>query len=129
VTVSVSLGKENPMGCPVIHWEIGAKDAPRLQSFYARLFDWQIDANNPMNYGLVNTGGQGGINGGIQPCEGNLPSMLTFYVKVDDLQKYLDKANQLGGKTAVPPTPIPNIGSFAMFTDPEGHCVGLFKEP
>jgi predicted enzyme related to lactoylglutathione lyase len=115
------------MGCPVVHWEICAKDAPKIQNFYSKLFDWQIDSNNPMNYGMVNTGGQGGINGGIQPCEGNMPNMLTFYVQVDDLQKYLDKANELGGKTVVPPTPIPNIGSFAMFTDPEGHCVGMFK--
>jgi len=28
----------------------------------------------------------------------------------------------------VPPTPIPNIGAFAMFHDPEGNLVGLFKD-
>jgi predicted enzyme related to lactoylglutathione lyase len=39
---------------------------------------------------------------------------------VDDLQAYLDKAVSLGGSVMVPPTPIPNIGAFAMFHDPEG---------
>lgn len=62
------------MGQPVVHWEIGAKDARRLQDFYAKLFDWKIDANNAMNYGMVETGGQGGINGGIFATQGNMPT-------------------------------------------------------
>ncbi len=114
------------MGHPVVHWEIGAKDAKKLQDFYAGLFDWKIDANNPMNYGMVDTGGEG-INGGIFPTEGGVPSYLTLYVQVDDLQAYLNKAESLGGKTIVPPTPIPGVGSFAMFHDPEGHLIGLLK--
>lgn len=116
------------MGCPVVHWEIAGKDAQKLQDFYARLFDWEIDANNPMNYGMVNTGGEGGISGGIMAAQGEVPAYLTFYVQVDDLQAYLDKAVQLGGRAVVPPTPIPDIGSFAMFVDPEGNCIGLFRE-
>jgi hypothetical protein len=109
-----------------MHWEIGAKDAKKVQDFYANLFDWKINTNNPMNYGTVDTGGQGGINGGImQNPQGH--SYVTFYVQVDDLQAYLDKAVSLGGKALVPPTPIPNIGSFAFFGDPEGNIIGLFK--
>jgi len=116
------------MAHPVVHWEIAGKDGKKLQNFYAKLFGWKVDANNPMNYGMVETGGQGGINGGIYQVEDNKPSYLTFYVNVDNLQAYLDKAVSLGGKTVVPPTPIPDMGSFAMFTDPEGHLIGLFKE-
>jgi predicted enzyme related to lactoylglutathione lyase len=115
------------MANPVVHWEIGARDGKKLHDFYSRLFDWRIDANNPMNYGMVATGGEGGINGGIYQVAGNQTPFLTFYVRVDDLQAYLNKAESLGGKTLVPPTPIPGVGSFAMFNDPEGHCVGLFK--
>jgi predicted enzyme related to lactoylglutathione lyase len=116
------------MGQPVVHWEIAAKDAKKLQDFYTQLFDWKIDANNPMNYGMVETGGQGGINGGIMPVQGDYPPYVTFYVHVDDLQAYLDKAESLGGTTIVPPTLIhPDVGSFAMFHDPEGNLIGLFK--
>lgn len=115
------------MGQPVVHWEIAAKDGKKLQDFYAQLFDWKIDANNPMNYGLVETGGQGGINGGIMPTHGDMPAYVTFYVQVDDLQAYLNRAESLGSKTIVAPTPIPNVGAFAMFHDPEGNLVGLFK--
>jgi hypothetical protein len=57
-----------------------------------------------------------------------MPPYLTFYVAVDDLAAALVKAESLGGKTIVPPTPIPNVGAFAMFEDPEGHMIGLMKE-
>ena len=113
------------MGQPVVHWEIAAKDAKRVQDFYAKLFDWKIDANNPINYGMVDTGGEQGINGGIFQGEG---SFITFYVQVDDLQAYLDRAESMGGKTVVPPTEIPDIVTFAVFSDPEGNRIGLVKE-
>ena len=115
------------MAHSVVHWEIMAKDAKKMQDFYARLFDWKIDSNNPMNYGMVEPGGERGINGGIGAAQDGMPTYVTFYVEVDDLQAYLSKAESLGGKTVVPPTPIPNIGSFGIFTDPEGNYIGLFK--
>ncbi len=116
------------MGQPVVHFEVGAKDAEKLKSFYATVFDWKIDSDNPMNYGAIETGGEGGINGGIADTRGQMPSYVTFYVHVDDLQAYLDKAGSLGGETVVPPTPIPDVGSFALFKDPEGNVIGLFSE-
>lgn len=113
------------MGKPVVHWEINANDAAKLQTFYAKLFEWKVDANNPMKYGLVKTGGQGGIDGGIGPAQG--AGGVTFYVQVEDLNAYLRKAESLGGKTVVKPTEIPNMVTFAVFTDPEGNRIGLVK--
>jgi predicted enzyme related to lactoylglutathione lyase len=116
------------MAQPVVHWEIAAKDAKKAQEFYSKLFDWTVDANNPMNYGMVRSGGgQGGIDGGIFAPGNGAPAYVTFYVQVDDLQSYLAKAESLGGKTVMPPTPIPNVGSIAMFSDPDGNFIGLFK--
>jgi predicted enzyme related to lactoylglutathione lyase len=109
---------------PVVHWEIAVKDYPRAKEFYSKLFDWQIDDDNPMKYGMVNPGGLGG---GLFKAEGDVPNYVTIYVEVDDLQKYLDQAVELGGKTIIEPTPIPEMGAFAMFTDPSGNCIGLFK--
>ncbi len=114
------------MGHPIVHWEIAGRDGKKLQEFYAKLFDWNIQSDPVMNYGMVDTGGEG-INGGIFQVPPEAPPYLTIYVSVDDLQAYLDKAASLGGTAVVPPTPIPNIGAFAMFQDPEGNLVGLFK--
>jgi predicted enzyme related to lactoylglutathione lyase len=112
------------MGKPVVHWEIVGKDGKKLQQFYAGLFDWKVDVNNPYDYGLVDTGG-GGINGGIGPNQDG--PTVRVYIQVDDLQEYLDKAERLGAKTLMPPTEIPGAVTMAMFQDPEGNQVGLLK--
>lgn len=41
------------MGQPVVHFEIVGKDAQKLHGYYSELFGWEIDAGNPMNYGIV----------------------------------------------------------------------------
>jgi predicted enzyme related to lactoylglutathione lyase len=109
---------------PVVHWEIVGKDGAKLQEYYAKLFGWEVNANNPFNYGLVDTKA-GGINGGIGTAEGH--NWVTIYVEVQDLDETLQKAESLGGKVVMPPTEIPNMVTIAMFADPEGNLVGLIK--
>ena len=53
---------------------------------------------------------------------------MTIYVSVDDLRASLEKAEELGGKMVVEPMPIPGVGTFAMFQDPDGVMIGLFEE-
>ena len=109
----------------VVHWEIMGKNAKELQSFYADMFDWKIDADNPYNYGMVQ-GSDAGVGGGI----GGDPSesmRVSIFVEVDDLQAYLDKAERLGGKLVMPPTDIAGV-SFAMFADPAGNVTGIMKD-
>lgn len=111
------------MGKPVTHWEINARDAAKLKTFYSELFDWKIDDNNPTKYGVVETGGKG-INGGIG--RGQDFFGVTFYVEVEDLEEYLTKARTLGGRTLMPPTVLPQV-TLAVFADPEGNRIGLVK--
>ena len=111
------------MGNPVVHFEIIGKDGDKLQTFYSQLFNWEVKADNPWNYGVVDAGAAG-IGGGIGP--GQLTG-VTFYIQVPDLDAALAKAEQLGGKTETPPTEIPDMVTFATFTDPEGNRIGLVK--
>jgi predicted enzyme related to lactoylglutathione lyase len=111
---------------PIVHWEIAAKDGKKLQSFYTDLFGWKINANNPMNYGLVKPGGKRGIGGGIfQGEQGD--KRITIYAEVGDTDAFLKKAESLGGKTVMPTTAVPNMVTFAIFADPEGNLFGLVK--
>ena len=113
------------MGKPVTHFEVHGKDTQALQKFYGELFDWHVDSNNPMNYGMVDThGGERGINGGIAPDD---ESWVTFYVEVDDLAAALKRAEELGGQTIMQPTDVPGGPTLAMFTDPAGNKIGLAK--
>jgi predicted enzyme related to lactoylglutathione lyase len=53
------------MGNPVVHWELMSKDPAKVADFYARIFGWKVKHMPEMNYRIVETGGEGGINGGI----------------------------------------------------------------
>jgi predicted enzyme related to lactoylglutathione lyase len=111
----------------VTHFEILVASNPDAAfEFYADAFGWKIDADNPMHYGLVDTGG--GIGGGIgQSMDGK--TRVTFYVEVDDPQAMLDKIGKLGGKTIMPPMDVPGGEvRIAMFEDPAGNQVGLVKQ-
>lgn len=110
---------------PVVHFEINSNVPDKLFSFYRDLFGWHVDANNPMNYGMLDTHTERGINGGIGSAQGY--SGVTVYVEVDDLEAYLRKVEQLGGKTLAPVTTVPNMVTFALFADPEGNAIGLVK--
>ena len=110
----------------VVHWEIAAKDAQKQLDFYSTLFEWKINATVPLRYAMVQTG-EPGINGGIFAVGESGRPPITFYVQVDNLEECLAKVSQLGGKVMVQPTPVPGIGSMAMFQDPEGNAIGLFR--
>ena len=110
---------------PVVHFEIMGPDGPALQNFYRELFGWKVDPNNEWQYGMVETGGEGGINGGIAGNpDGASGGRVTVYAAVDDLQAYLDKAERLGAKVVMPVT---DMGDFAiaMFADPAGNITRL----
>ena len=115
------------MAHPVVHWEIGAKDAKKQREFYAGLFGWEIKVGDYGEYGMVDRQDDSGIGGGIMPVPPGVPPYLSFYIAVDDLRAHLNKAVSMGATTVVGPTPIPGVGEFAMFSDLEGNVVGMLQ--
>ena len=118
------------MGNPVVHWELMSKDPAKVSNFYAKLFGWKIQQmGGPVDYRLVETGGNGGINGGIMKPEraGPWPGNMLFYIAVDDLSAYRKKIVAAGGKIHVEEQKVPGMGKFSLFTDPEGRMMGLWK--
>lgn len=117
------------MGQPIAFFEVVSADAARAQKFYAELFGWQVTADPEMGgYALVDTGaGDGAIGGGIGPSMAPGDTGTKIYMRVDDLEAYLDRAERLGGQRLVPPTDLPgDFGKFAIFADPDGNAVGLW---
>ena len=104
---------------PVVHFEVTGKDGKKLQDFYSGVFGWKVNADNPMNYGVVDNQGEG-----ISAGDGGR-NQVTFYIAVDNPQAYLDKVESQGGKTVMPVTEIPGMVILAQFADPEGNVVGL----
>jgi predicted enzyme related to lactoylglutathione lyase len=120
------------MGQPVVHFEIVGKDAQKLHGYYSELFGWEIDADNPMKYGLVqrdaNTNADGiGIGGGVGGGPEGYDGHVTFYVEVPDVEAALAKAESLGGSRVMGPEKIMDEIELGQFQDPEGHLIGLVK--
>jgi predicted enzyme related to lactoylglutathione lyase len=113
------------MGASVVHFEIIGGTGNQLEKFYSELFGWKINSNNPMKYGVVDTGGgPGGINGGVGPATDG-SKRVSIYAQVSDLQATLDRVEKLGGKTILPPSDVPGGPKLAMFADPAGNITGL----
>ncbi len=111
---------------PLCHFELMTNDPAKCKKFYGEVFDWQFDDRSMPGYTLVKTGAEPG--GGIFPKPPQAPGVcLNVYFQVADIDGTLAKAVQRGAKTLVPRTPIPHVGEFAIFADPEGIAVGVFK--
>lgn len=120
------------MGQPVVHFEIVGKDADTLQRYYSDLFGWEVDASNPMRYGMVaregNTNVNGiGIGGGIAAGPEGYGGHVTFYVEVPDVEAALAKAESLGGSRMMGPETVMDGVEIGLFNDPEGHVVGVVR--
>ncbi len=120
------------MGQPVVHFEVIGKDGAALQAFYSQLFGWEIDTNNPMNYGIVtregNTTPDGtGIGGGVGQGPDGYDGHVTFYVEVPDVEAALADAERLGGSRMMGDEQIMEGLVIGLFNDPEGHTIGLVK--
>ena len=120
------------MGRPVVHFEVIGTDGKKLQAYYSELFDWELDADNEMGYGVVaregNTSPEGvGIGGGVAGGPPGYAGHVTFYVEVPDVEESLAKAESLGGKRIMGPDQVMEGLEIGQFADPEGHVIGLIK--
>ncbi len=118
------------MGQPVVHFEIVGGDNAKQHAYYSELFGWEINADNPMNYGIVqregNTNAEGaGIGGGICAAPEGYEGHVTFYVEVDDVEAALAKAESLGGSRTMGPDEVMEGTVIGLFNDPEGHTIGV----
>lgn len=122
------------MGQAVVHFEVVGKDGEKLQRYYAELFGWNVNADNPMQYGMVdakdNTSmtGDNGIGGGIGQGPDGYEGHVTFYVAVPDVEEALQKAESLGGTRVMGPEKIMDMVELGQFKDPEGNVIGLVKD-
>lgn len=123
---------------PVIHFEIMSKDADALADFFRNAFEWDIPgaypgtgAGDAPKYLIVRPTGeefpQRCINGGIGQVPPGYDGHVTFYIAVDDVGKALEKVESLGGKRMMGPDQVPGGPIIGLFTDPQGHTIGLVQ--
>ena len=109
---------------PIVHFEVLGKDKQALEAFYTGIFDWQLTPVLDI-YSMVSPGS--GINGGIGKTMDGGSGHVTFYVEVADIPETLSVVASKGGQTLMGPEQMPNGPLIAIFSDPEGHVVGLVQ--
>jgi predicted enzyme related to lactoylglutathione lyase len=110
--------------------ELTTRDSDACAKFYAQLFGWQT-LQTPMagtTYTMFRIG-ERDVGGMIQmtPEWGEMPSHWMPYIAVEDVDATVQRVSELGGKVCVPPSDIPNIGRFAVITDPGGAVFSIIK--
>jgi predicted enzyme related to lactoylglutathione lyase len=115
------------MGRPVVHWEMNSANPAATAEFYTTVFEWEIQHIPEMDYRLVNTGGTGGIGGGIAKPEDPQAPATALYIDVDDLGAYARKIVDAGGTMILENQEVPGMGSISLFLDPDHRLVGLWK--
>jgi predicted enzyme related to lactoylglutathione lyase len=112
--------------------ELMTPDTEKAAAFYSGLFGWEpetLDLGDIGQYTMFNRGSGQQAAGmlAIKPEMGSIPANWLVYFAVADIDRIHDQAVSLGGKAVMPPTDIPEVGRFAVITDPVGAVFGIFK--
>jgi uncharacterized protein len=109
----------------IIHIEFKSANFARTAAFYARLFDWQTEQNGAGSYMKLNGGG--GASGGWVRADLIQAPGPVAYLTVDDLEKKVEEIEQAGGRVLVRSQPFAGGGEIALFADPDGNVLGLWR--
>lgn len=119
-----------------ISWyELTTSDVEGAKTFYGKLFKWEFqeyDGDPAAQYNMIQANNKevAGIMKTPPECSDHPPAW-GGYVTVDDIDQTAEKLVSLGGKVLVPPTDIPNVGRFCVFSDPQGailSAISYFKQ-
>jgi uncharacterized protein len=101
-----------------------SKDPQRAQEFYAELLGWEYTEFGE-NYKVISVNGQG--QGGFPPAPEGVPSHWLGSVQVEGTDETAAKAKAAGGNVMLEPMDIPDVGRFAVVTDPQGGAFGIIQ--
>lgn len=108
------------------HIEIAGVDGPALRSFYGELFGWEITRRDVAGFDYYDVQVGGEPTAGIRP-EPDGRAEIVVYVEVSDLDRTVERAEELGGSVRIPPMEHGDL-RFALVEDPEGNPIGLLQE-
>ena len=110
--------------------ELMTTDPAAAKAFYTKLFGWGTK-DMKMSSGdyttcQVGENSVGGITK-ISAEAGGMPPAWGVYVTVDDVDRTIRQAEQLGGTLIAPPMEIEGVGRMAVLKDPQGASFSVIK--
>lgn len=109
--------------------ELLTADPAGAQRFYGELFGWTSGEWNMGEQGTYHLFRCAGKDvAGMMKTPPQAPrSHWLYYVAATDVDASLKKAESMGAKTQAAPMDIPEVGRMAVFADPSGALIALFK--
>ena len=108
--------------------ELMTTDVEAAKKFYSELLGWTLEdmSMEDMTYTVVKAGEEavGGIMA-VPPQAQGTPPHWGVYITVNDVDAVAKKAEELGAKTVVPLTDIPDVGRMYCFQDPQGAVISV----
>ncbi len=113
-----------------VWYELMAKDVDAARRFYPEVIGWKTKPWEGSDYIQWNAGDTG--VGGLmalpdEAAKMGAPPHFMGYVSVENVTAACKQVEKLGGKVVKGASPIPEVGTFAVFTDPQGATLALFQ--
>ncbi len=109
--------------------ELLTSDTAAAESFYKKVVGWSTTPFGPDgSYTVLNNTAGSGVGGVMKiPAEAQgMPPNWMMYVGTPDVDATAMRIAQLGGKVHKQPSDIPNVGRFAVVSDPYGAMFNIF---
>jgi uncharacterized protein len=120
------------MASKFVWYELMTSNALAAESFYRDVVGWSardsgMTAFKYMLFSVGETPVAGLMQLASEPIPGQGGPGWLGYIGVDDVDAKAAAAEKLGAKVLHAPTDIPDIGRFAVLSDPQGAFFSLFK--
>lgn len=116
---------------PFVWHDLITTDTEAARQFYRAVFGWNMQSFSADNDYTVLSAGNVGVGGimAIPPDarERGAPPCWQGYIAVDDVDVYAGRIGTSGGTILRAPADIPEVGRFALVTDPQGAVFIIFK--
>lgn len=108
--------------------ELMTTDPEAASAFYSNVIPWKTQPSGMPSYTLWMSGKTraGGLMALADTEAAGTPPHWLIYVGTPDVDATAEAARRLGGKILKAPADIPNVGRFAVLSDPQGAAFAIF---
>ena len=112
--------------------DLAAADAKSAIAFYGALFGWTAQEQKANGGSFIRLRLNGEDVGslyqlGRMEISGGVPSHWTPYIRVENVEIAVERAEALGGRMLIAPFAVDGIARIALIRDPAGAHVGLWE--
>lgn len=128
-----SIGSYRVNEAGALIWnELQTNDIGSAEAFYREVFDWGTETTDMPNGTYTSFLVEGQAVAGMMEIQaewGPVPPNWSIYLAVNDVDASLARAVAMGGAVQMEPMDVPNVGRFALLSDPQGAMFYIMTAP